>query len=149
MTGVPVKDDFQHLLDKNGITSLQAATRNKELAKLGDPLTNLIFSLAHSLALGKFSGEKVSGKILAQSLHLADFRHLAPSRLDAHGLGDCVEAIIAYAWIRGSMTISEAVRLLSKQLQNIHEERSKGARSERIAIAFAALLQFIYEKEQD
>lgn len=147
---MPVRKDLQHLLEDNGITSIQAAMRNKDLARLGDPLTNLLFSLTQSLATDSFQGKKISGKTLALALRLAELRHLAPSRLDAHGLGDSVEAMIAYAWIRGLFTIPVAVTLLNEHLEKEGKETrtSKAAKSRSIAQSFAALIRFIWEKEQ-
>ena len=124
--------------------------RHKELAKLGDPLTNLLFSLAISIQTRRFEGQKVSGKILAAALRLAELRHLAPSRLDAHGLGDCVEAMIAYGWLRGFFTIPEAAQILQEQFlrAGVGTKQSKAERTESIAMGFSALIQHIWEQEQ-
>lgn len=124
--------------------------RSKDLAKLGDPLTNLLHSLAQSLSTGRFSGKKVSGKTLATALRLSDLRRLAPPRLDAHGLGDSVEAVIAYAWICGMLNISEAAALLAQEFQRAIKktEETRQARTRAVATAFAALLRNLWEKEQ-
>ena len=135
---------------EKGINSFQAAMRNKELAKLGDPLTNLLYSLAQSLLSRRFKGSKVSGKVLAGALRLADLRQLAPSRLDAHGLGDCVEAVLAYTWIRGTLEISEAVTLLTQELEKetLAKPKPLKTRSHPIATAFATLLRHLWRKEK-
>ena len=150
MTGVRDLKELQLFLELNGIKSIQSAMRSRDLAKLGDPLTNLIHSLAQSLLAGKFEGEKVSGKTLAMALRLAKLRQLAPSRLDSHGLGDAVEALIAYAWIQGSLKIPEAARLLTKELKRaIKEKPETKSKTRTLAIAFAKLLQKICEDDQD
>jgi hypothetical protein len=143
-------EELQHLLKDNGIDSIKAAMRSKDLAKLGDPLTNLLHSLAQSLTTNRFSGKKVSGKTLATALRLADLRQLAPPRLDAHGLGDCVEAVIAYAWICGTLNIAEASKLLAQEFQLAisKTEKTRQSKSKAEATAFAALLRNIWEKEQ-
>lgn len=125
--------------------------RYKDLAKLGDPLTNLIFSLAYSQYTSQFGGEKVSGKILAAALRFAELRHFAPPRLDAHGLGDCVEAMIAYGWLRNFFTIPEAAQLLEEQFLKLELEikQSKAERADTIAMAISVLLLYIFEKEQE
>jgi len=150
VTGVSLFEDLRTLLETKGIHSLESALRNKELAKLGDPLTNLIFSLALSSHSKRFEGQKVSGKILAAALRLAELRHLAPSRLDAHGLGDCVEAMIAYGWLRGFLTIPEATQTLHEQFvrTGVGTTQSKAEHNEAIAMGFAVLLQQIWEHEQ-
>jgi len=131
VTGVSLFEDLRALLETKGIHSLESALRNKELAKLGDPLTNLIF-------------------FLAAALRLAELRHLAPSRLDAHGLGDCVEAMIAYGWLRGFLTIPEATQTLHEQFvrTGVGTTQSKAERNEAVAMGFAVLLQQIWEHEQ-
>ncbi len=129
---------------------MQAAMRSKDLAKLGDSITNLLYSLAESLHSGRFSGKKVSGKTLASALRLANLRQLASPRLDAHGLGDSVEAAIAYAWICGMFNISEAAALLAQEFQ-IAIKEGGGTRQAQVraeATAFAALLRNLWEKEQ-
>ncbi len=151
MNGVSEIEKLHTLLDKEGIRSIKTAMRHKELAKLGDPLTNLLFSLAYSLHLNRFIGEKISGKILAAALRYANLRQLAPSRLDAHGLGDCVEAMIAYAWLQGFFTISDAAALLQEQILQLDPgtKQTKAERLENIAKAFAIFLLSIWEKEQE
>ncbi len=150
MTGVSTFEDLQALLEAEGIHSIDSAMRHKELAKLGDPLTNLLFSLALSIQLRQFEGEKVSGKILAAALRFADLRHLAPSRLDAHGLGDCVEAMIAFGWLRGYFSIPEAATTLQEQFlkTGVGTKQSKAERIDSIAMGFSVLLQQIWERDQ-
>jgi hypothetical protein len=150
VTGVSTFDDLHALLEAEGINSIERAMRHKELSKLGDPLTNLLFSLALSVQTRHFEGEKVSGKILATALRLADLRRLAPSRLDSHGLGDCVEAMIAYGWLRGFFTIPEAANTLQEQFlrTGVGTKQSKAERIESIAMGFSVLLQHLWDKEQ-
>jgi hypothetical protein len=143
-------EELQALLETENIHSVETAMRHRELAKLGDPLSNLLFSLALSIQLKRFEGEKVSGKILAAALRLAELRHLAPSRLDAHGLGDCVEAMIAYGWLRGFFTIQQAATILQEQFlkAGVGTKQSKVERLEAIASGFAVLLQHIWYQNQ-
>ncbi|MFX1510068.1 MAG: ribonuclease III family protein [Promethearchaeota archaeon] len=143
-------EELQALLETENVHSIESAMRHKELAKLGDPLSNLLFSLALSSQLKRFEGEKVSGKILASAIRLAELRHLAPSRLDAHGLGDCVEAMIAYGWLRRYFTIQQAASILQEQFlkAGLGSKQSKAERFEAMAMGFAVLLQYIWEQSQ-
>jgi hypothetical protein len=143
-------EELRRLLAADGIHTVQAAMRSKDLAKLGDSLVNLLYSLAQSMAANRFEGTKVSGKTLASALRNANLRHLAPSRLDAHGLGDSVEALIAYAWIRGTFTIPEAATLLARELQRAAAKPidAKPLREQPAVSAFAALLQHIFANDQ-
>lgn len=150
MTSVSLLSELNTLLDKEGIHSLQAAMRHKGLAQLGDSLTNLLVSLAYSLYSTEFRGDKVAGKTLAAALRIAELRELAPSRLDAHGLGDCVEAMIAYGWIRGFFTLPEAAQVLRGNFIQVGLEPGlrKAEMMERISRGFALFLRHIWEKEQ-
>ena len=150
MTRVSLLSELNNFLDKEGIHSLQAAMRHKGLARLGDSLTNLLYSLAYSLHSSSFEGEKVAGKTLAAALRFAELRELAPTRLDAHGLGDCVEAMIAYGWIRGFFTIPEAAQAIREQFIQVSLEPGlrKAERMERISRGFALFLRHIWEREQ-
>ncbi len=144
-----VLDKLQNLLESHRVNSVESAVRRKDLARLGDPLTNLLYSLAESLVENRFGGGKVSGKTLAAALRLSNLRHLAPSRLDAHGLGDCVEALVAYTWIRGTLNIPEAVALLAREIMQATESEVLGSgQTQPIAKAFAALIRDICLKEQ-
>lgn len=89
---------------------------DEDLAKLGDALVNLIYSLARSTARGEPDGAKAPNKVLSDSLNEAGLRDLAPSRVDRHQLGDITEAIIAYAWIQNKIEIKEAAEILSASL---------------------------------
>ncbi len=144
-----VLSKLQHLLKSHGVNSVESAVRRKDLARLGDSLANLLYSLAESLVNERFGGGKVSGKTLAAALRLSNLRHLAPSRLDAHGLGDSVEALIAYKWIRGSLDIPEAVTLLAREIKHATENRELGqTQVQPVVTAFAALIRNICQDEQ-
>ena len=139
-----VLSELQQLLKNQGVNSIESAVRRKDLARLGDALANLLYSLAESLVNDRFGGGKVSGKALAASLRLANLRHLAPSRLDAHGLGDSVEALIAYKWIIGELNILEAVALLAREIRQAKENIEEGhPQAQPVVAAFAALIRSI------
>ena len=149
MSHVPDLDELRRLLAANGIHTVQAAMRSKDLAKLGDSLVNLLHSLAQSMVANRFEGAKVSGKTLASALRTANLRQFAPSRLDSHGLGDTVEALIAFAWIRGAFSIPEGAALLARELRRAGAEsiKAKDSRAHPAVTAFAGLLQHICAKD--
>lgn len=89
---------------------------DENLAKFGDALVNLIYSLARSIAKRDPDGAKVSNKVLSDALSSAGLRKIAPSRSDRHELGDITESIIAYAWINDKIEIKEAAEIISKFL---------------------------------
>lgn len=98
-------------------TDPEEAILDEDLAKLGDTLVNLIYSLARSMAQGEPDGAKASNKVLSESLRMAGLRNLAPSRIDRHRLGDITEAMIAFAWLQGRIEIEEAAEILSDSLR--------------------------------
>ncbi len=79
------------------------------MAKLGDEIINMVYSLAESLFINKLTGEKINATVLAESMRLSELRHLAKSRANAHSIADSAEAVIAYAFLQEKMTISEMV----------------------------------------
>ncbi len=101
----------------------EEAFLDEDLAKLGDALVNLIYSLSKSLAQDKPGGARAPNRVLSEALTQAGLRNLAPSRVDRHRLGDVAEAIIAYAWLNENMSIEEAVDILSNSLKGRNLEK--------------------------
>ncbi|KXA91731.1 hypothetical protein AKJ57_00135 [candidate division MSBL1 archaeon SCGC-AAA259A05] len=92
------------------------ALLDEDLAKLGDALANLIYSLARSRARGRPDGAKAPNRVLSGALDKVGLRNLAPSRVDRHRLGDVAEAAIAFAWLEGEVGIEEAAEVVSGPL---------------------------------
>lgn len=85
-----------------------------DLASLGDAYINFVYSLALSNRVGKPSGAKVKGSVLAGALRKAGLREYLPSRMTKHMLADAAEALMAYAWLDGDVTLEECVAVLEK-----------------------------------
>lgn len=83
------------------------AFRDQKLAKLGDALLNLIYSLSLSQIRGRADGGKIANRVLARAMDESRHRSLVPKGSDKHIRGDLVEAIFAYAWLRGFLDIRE------------------------------------------
>ncbi|NWG11862.1 hypothetical protein HXY33_08990 [Candidatus Bathyarchaeota archaeon] len=105
-----------------------------DLASLGDAYVNFAYSLALSDRIGKPSGAKTKGSMLAEALRKAGLRKYLPSRMTRHMLADAAEALIVYAWLDGDITLEECVVVLEKddditsglsQLLNIIKTRIK------------------------
>ena len=111
---------------------------DKGLAKFGDSLLNFVFSLALSEYLGKPTGERVPNSSLALAIEMAGLRKLAPPRSDKHARGDVAEAILAYAWLEGVITIEEAVQLIRENLTEdvTHFTRKKEAIGKALAVLY-------------
>jgi len=115
---------------------------DKGLAELGDSLVNFLYSAAKSRVLGKFCGERVSNKVLAEALRRAGLRAELPRRVDVHVRGDAAEALIAYAWVSNLLRIDEAIDFLASHL----ERRLGEGEFEASIIAFSELLKLIWER---
>lgn len=117
---------------------------DKGLSKFGDSLVNFVFSLALSEYLGRPTGERVPNASLSIALELAGLRHVIPPRTDKHGKGDIAEAIFAYAWLEGNITVEEAVEILMKNFSEDVTHFSR--RKEAIGKAFAEVFKVIGER---
>lgn len=95
-------------------SSLTEVLTDHNLASLGDTYINFAYSLALSNRKGKPSGTKVKGSILVEALKKAELRELLPARMTRHILADAAEALIAYAWLNGYITLEETVATLEK-----------------------------------
>ena len=99
--------------------NLTEVLMDQKLAKLGDAYVNFLYSLALSKKNGKPTGIKVKGRLLADAFKKADLRKFMPSRMDRHKQADAAEALIVYAWIRGSMTMEESLEILEQNEDSI------------------------------
>jgi len=93
---------------------LHEVLMDQKLAALGDAYVNLVYSLALSKRKGEPTGAKVDNRLLAEALKKAGLRSFLPSRIDRHKQADAAEALIVYAWVRGSMTMEEGVSILEQ-----------------------------------
>jgi hypothetical protein len=99
--------------------SLSEVLMDQKLAKLGDAYVNFLYSLALSKKSGEATGIKVQGRLLADAFKKAGLRKLLPSRVDRHKQADAAEALIVYAWIRGSMTMEEGLEILEQNEDSV------------------------------
>ena len=137
------------LKDINSTLTCKSIGTDKGLAKIGDGIVNLTYSIAKSIFLTKVNknnksirtGLKVSKKILSEALKKADMKKFSKSRADAHDLADTVEALIAYIWFRDKMTIKDMVNFLADSLSGNLYNRSEEIQN--ATIAFTKLLLHI------
>jgi hypothetical protein len=117
----------------------KAIMRNKGLAKLGDNLVNLCYSLAKSEVLRGPTGEKVRDSVLARAIRDTPVYTHIGRRTDSGAAADAYEAIMAYLWLTGSLTIESIVSSLVKEL-NIESETNRQQEGEIASCAFQKLL---------
>ena len=96
--------------------SVEGILRDKDLAKLGDGLVNLCYSLAKSQIIGKPTGEKVRDKVLARAIRSTSVYDKLSRRTDAGRAADAYEALIAYLWLKGKVTIEDLVESLTNDM---------------------------------
>jgi len=122
---------------------------DKGLAKIGDAVVNLAYSVAKSIYLTKISsnhkvirtGEKVNRKILSNALKNAKLKDIAKSRADAHDIADAVESLIAYIWLNDKMTLNEIIDVLTNNLAGNINERAQEIQA--ATNAFTTLLNHV------
>ncbi len=94
--------------------TMEEVLSDHKLAALGDAYVNFIYSLALSRKKGSPEGAKVQSRVMAEALKRANLRGLLPARTDRHKQADGTEALLVYAWIKGLVTIEDAVQVLNE-----------------------------------
>jgi hypothetical protein len=118
---------------------------DKGLARLGDAFVNLAFSYAKTKVKGRPCGEKVPDRVLSRALELSKVPF--PSRLDHGSRGDIVEATLARSWMRGALSLDEAVATLAVELSiSDAVSESRAMEREAAARAFSRLLRLAIER---
>ena len=142
--------DYEYLVsDLKQNLSQKAIGTDKGLAKIGDGIVNLAYSVAKSIYLTKINqrdkvvrtGKKVSKNILDTALKNANMKNFARTRADAHDLADTVEALVAYVWINNNMTLKEIINFLADNLSGDLYNRTEEIKN--AIIAFTNLLSHI------
>ncbi|MFX0054734.1 MAG: ribonuclease III family protein [Promethearchaeota archaeon] len=113
--------------------------RNKGLAKLGDSLVNLCYSLAKSKVLMGPTGEKVRDSVLARAIRDTPVYTHMGRRTDSGAAADAYEAIMAYLWLTGNLTIESMVSSLVREL-DIDSDTNRKQEGEIASEAFRKLL---------
>jgi hypothetical protein len=139
------------LKDLNKNLTQKSIGTDKGLAKIGDGIVNLTYSIAKSIVLTRNSknnksirtGVKVSKTILANALKEAEMKKFSRTRADAHDLADTVEALVAYVWFIKKMTIEDITNFLVGSLDG-----NLSVRSEEIKNATLAFKNLLIEMKK-
>lgn len=119
---------------------------DKGLAKIGDGIVNLAYSIAKSIYLTENSsnilrtGIKVNKTILSNALKNAGMKNFAKNRADAHDLANTVEAIVAYVLLNDKMTLNEIIDFLKDNLSG--DIQSRTLEIKNATVAFTNLLNY-------
>jgi hypothetical protein len=112
----------QFIQNKN----LEAVLNDKGLAKIGDNLVNFCYSLAKSYVLGEATGEKVRDSVLARAIRATPVYTHMGRRTDAGRAADAYEALMAYLWLSGKLSIQSIVDSLVSTLHiDVHTSRKE------------------------
>jgi hypothetical protein len=115
------------------LNSQKSIGTDKGLAKIGDDIVNLAYSMAKSIYLTENSsnilrtGLKVNKTILSNALKNANMKSFAKKRADAHDLANTVEAIVAYVFLNNNFTLNEIIDFLKKNLSGNIQNRTQEA----------------------
>lgn len=120
--------------------TIDSIMQDKGLAKIGDGIVNLCYSLAKSLVIQSATGEKVRDSVLARAIRSTSLYQHMGRRTDIGRAADAYEAIMAFLWLKGVMTIEVAVTTLVPLLE-IDSTTSRTREGEIAARAFQALLE--------
>ena len=120
--------------------SVEEIMNDKGLAKVGDGIVNLCYSLAKSRVLGHATGDKVRDSVLARAIRATEvYRHIS-RRTDPGRAADAYEAIMAYLWMTGKITIQDTVDTLAQTL-HIDFQTNRKKEGEIAALAFQHFLE--------
>jgi dsRNA-specific ribonuclease len=129
------------LKDINNNLTQKSIGTDKGLAKIGDSIVNLTYSIAKSIVLTRNSkinnsirtGVKVNKTILANALKEANMKSFSKTRADAHAMADTVEAVVAYVWLSKKVTIEDITNILADSLENNLTVRSEEIKNATVA----------------
>ncbi|MCW4055415.1 MAG: hypothetical protein NWE82_01380 [Candidatus Bathyarchaeota archaeon] len=94
--------------------ALHEILSDHELAALGDAYVNFLYSLYLSIRARKPTGEKADNRTLSKALVHSGLREQVTSRVDRHKQADAAEALLVFAWLQGTTTITECIEILLK-----------------------------------
>lgn len=116
---------------------------DNEFSKLGDSLTNFVFSLALTKIFNRYEGVRVSNFVLSEALKKSTFNYLIKKRQNRHEKGNIVESIILFSWVKEYFEILDLVKLLSERISS----STNRVRQKEIYIhAYVYLLDTIQKK---
>ena len=142
--------DYKYLIaDLDSKKTQKIIGTDKGLAKIGDGIVNVAYSVAKSIFLTKNNpnknvirtGKKVSKIILETALKNANLKNFAKTRADAHDLADTAESIVAYVWLDNKMSLKEIIDYLADNLSGNLYNRNEEIES--ATTAFTNLLNYI------
>lgn len=120
--------------------SVDAIMNDKGLAKIGDNIVNLCYSLAKSKVLDQATGEKVRDSVLARAIRATSVYKFISRRTDSGKAADAYEAIVAYLWMTGKITIQGTADILAETLE-IDSGTNRKREGEIAALSFQHFLE--------
>jgi len=92
--------------------------KDKNLAKLGDSYLNFLYSYSLSRSTGTPTGSRISDQTLANVARATGLRQLLPPRSKKGRVADAVESLLAYAWLKNTMSFSKMIDYMLEDAAN-------------------------------
>ncbi|MHA2031677.1 MAG: ribonuclease III family protein [Candidatus Kariarchaeaceae archaeon] len=124
--------------------SFRNILKSKNLAQLGDFLANFIYTSVKIGLYGIEGSVHVWDNSLTKAMELADLRKELGKKTKPDKVADAGEALIAYAYFNGLLTIDEMVNILDSKLDE-QSFKSEKIEKEQCALAFSNLFRKIFQ----
>ena len=109
---------YPYLSEELETRKIKKVILSKKLSQLGDFLTNYVYSLMKIGLKGERGAVHVWDKSLATAAKNSGLKKYFPSRIRTDGLADGVEALIAFIYLKGIMSLNEMVDILNQGVRN-------------------------------
>lgn len=94
-------------------SSFKEIIKSRPLASLGDFLINYCYTVARfHVAPIEHKAIRVWDSSLAKALKESEFANYLPSRMSSGELGDAVEAMVAWLYMTGRMSLEEMIEIM-------------------------------------
>lgn len=132
-------DDIPHIQGLLQSRSLRAVLESKDLAQLGDFLTNFIYTTVRIGSKGTHGSKHVWDSSLRDAMEQAGLREKLGKRTKPGRVADAAEAIIAFAYFQDVMSLEDMIIFLSRRL-NAEDFELRKVEKDACATAFGELL---------
>ncbi len=127
-------------------SSFEEVIRSRPLASLGDFLINYCYTVARfHVAPLEHKAIRVWDSSLAKALKESEFANHLPSRMSAGELGDAVEALVAWLYMTGRISLERIIEIMLPGLDA--SLIGKPGEKDLAVFAVSLFLEYIWEKE--
>lgn len=103
-------DEISKIIKSRGSGTLRDIVCSKEYAKIGDGFVNLAAVIAsEAFEASRRLHRKVDNKFLKEVAKSSKLNEVLNKRMDTHDIGNAVEAILAFGWLSGYVSLEDVV----------------------------------------